>query len=248
MVVGEAVEVGRLCEDEISFQVFDLCRGVEDERVEARVNAGTLHEFEGRRILRTRHSAPQGKQSSLRIAFDAHINPDKSQSFPQRGHDFEIEVVWACLDDRCEVPNSAPLQRIGERIDALQGVGVSGQEEIIIMEDEDFYFPLVIQVRYLIGHVLHGPQPEVFAGLRLLMPGGDAAEGAMRIATTTRNQRSDAVTEALGRRAAAVGRRKFVQIRESRQARQSDVTLSVAVCQAGDRRQIVVFARGLRPT
>jgi hypothetical protein len=61
-------------------------------------------------------------------------------------------------------------------------LGVIGQEEIIIVKNEDFDFPLVIQIRHLIGNVLGGPQPEALAGLGLLMPGGNATESTIRIA------------------------------------------------------------------
>jgi hypothetical protein len=96
----------------------------------------------------------------------------------------------------------------------------------------------VIELCHLVSDVIERPQPEALAGHGLLMPGGNATEVAMAIATTACHQRSQTVAEAFGGRPATVRPREAMQIRRSGQIRQNGVSLGVPVSQARDWRQV----------
>ncbi len=78
------------------------------------------------------------------------------------------------------------------------------------------------------------------------MPGGDAAEGAARVAAAARDHGGDPVAEAAGDRAAPIGPGEPREIRRRPERRQGDLALAVAPGEAGEIRDRLSVAQGAR--
>ena len=79
-----------------------------------------------------------------------------------------------------------------------------GEEEVVVVEDEDLDASARGAAQAISSATSsRGADAVALSGQRLLVPGGDAAEGTVRVAAARAHQRRDAVTERLGRLAIA---------------------------------------------
>src|SRR5207237_772404 len=110
----------------------------------------------------------------------------------------------------------ARFESVGQRADALAVLLVPGEEEVVVVEDEDVDAAGALLFHHLVGDRFDVTESVALSRQRLLVPGGDAAERTVRIAASAPDERRDAVAEASGGRSASIGRRKAREIGQRR--------------------------------
>ena len=95
---------------------------------------------------------------------------------------------------------------------------------------------VLLHLDHLVGDVVDLAHAVALSGQALLVPRGDAAERAVRVAAAARDERRDAVTEARRGLAAAVGTRELGEVGQGRVLGHDDLFAS-AEREARDRRE-----------
>ena len=68
-------------------------------------------------------------------------------------------------------------------LEALEVAALAEHEEVVVVEDEDLDAALALHLDHLGGRVVRLAHPVALAGQSLLVPRGDAAKRAVRVAT-----------------------------------------------------------------
>jgi hypothetical protein len=102
-----------------------------------------------------------------------------------------------------------------------------------------------VRFDHLVRHVIDLTDAVPLSGEALLVPGGDATEGAVRVAPAARHQGCDAVVEALCGLTAAIRARQGGQIGQGRVLGDDGAALGIAHAQAGQLGEGRTFLDGL---
>ena len=124
---------------------------------------------------------------------------------------------------------------------------MAGDEEVVVVEDEDVDAARPLQRGHLVGDGVELAQAVALAGQALLVPGRDAAEGAVGVAAAARDQRRDGVAEARRRLAAPVGPGERGELGQPRLGREEGRAVRVAQARARRRRRARRLPRGRAP-
>ncbi len=212
----ERVLRGEAHERDVRLDALEGRVGVEEEDVETGIEIELAHELDRLVVLARLRPAPERLQPLVGVRFDADVDADAVEPVAKDPEDVGVAVGRPGLDHGGEAANFPRLERVRQRAEALRVPLVARDEEVVVVEDEDGYVALCLERAHLVGDVLHFAEAVAFPGEALLLPRGDAAEGAVRVAPAARDERRDPLRKAGRGLAAPIGPRQARDVRQDR--------------------------------
>ncbi|MBK9753728.1 MAG: hypothetical protein IPO88_09530 [Nannocystis sp.] len=130
--------------------------GVEDQHVEAAEHVELAQDLDRGVVLARGEATLQGHQALVGVGLDADVGAQRVQAVAHDPEHLEVGVVGPGLDDDAEAADRARLEGVGEGVEALEVLLLAGDEEVVVVEDEDLDAAVALEGDHLVGDILGG--------------------------------------------------------------------------------------------